>query len=184
MIRTAAPRTWVLAEFATPAALIDAARGVRAKGYQGVDAYSPYPLHGIDDALGLGRSKVPMIALIGGLSGVALAWGFQVWMNGIDYPLNVANRPTTAGAPYMVPIIFELGVLLAALSIFFGLLALSRLPQPWHPAFEVEAFRSASTHAFWLSVPLTDAARAAELEAQLKTAGAAKTSQVIEEVER
>lgn len=172
-------RTWVMGEFSTSEKLLVACRSLREKGFEGIDAYSPYPLHGIEDALGLKKSKVPLIALIGGLTGVFTAYAFQYWFNAVDYPLNVANRPPHS-APAFIPITFELGVLLAALSIFFGLLILSGLPRPHHPVFEVDAFRSASTHAFWISIPLTVHERAGEVEEALKAAGATQTAQVPE----
>ncbi len=175
-------KTWVLAQFDSPEALLGAARAAREKGYPALDAYTPYPLNGLEDALGLRRSKVPLIALVGGLLGIATAYGFQLYTNGFDFPLNVANRPPHS-LPAFIPITFELAVLFSSLFIFFGLMALSRLPQPYHPVFEVEAFRSASTHAFWLSVE-TDAAQAGGVEEQLRASGASEISQVQEEEER
>lgn len=175
-------RRYVLAEFDTSAKLLTATRTVREAGWTDLDTYSPYPLHGGEEALGLKRSKVPLIALIGGLSGVTLGYGMQWWTNAVDWPINVGNRLPHA-APSFIPITFELGVLLAALSIFFGLMALSRLPQPYHPAFELEAFRSASTHAFWLSVAVdADADRQAKLTEQLTALGATQVAPVTEEV--
>ena len=175
-------KTWVLAQFETPEALLQAARAAREKGYVGLDAYTPFPLNGMDEALGLRRSRVPLIALAGALLGIATAYSFQLYTNGYDFPLNVANRPPHS-LPAFIPITFELAVLFSALFIFFGLMALSRLPQPYHPAFEVEAFRSASTHAFWLSVE-TDAGQAGGVEEQLRSCGASEISQVREEEER
>ena len=173
------PDTWVLAELASPEALLAAVRRVRELGFTEVDTYSPFPLHGGDEALGLSRSRVPSIALAGGLTGVLGAWAMMSWMNGVDYPLVVGNRPPF-NAPTLIPVTFECGVLLAALAIFFGLLLLSRLPQPYHPAFEVEAFRSASTHGFWLGVRLVDVARREELEQRLGELGATNIAAVQE----
>ncbi len=167
----------MIGEFSTPHALVDATRTMRERGFTHMDTYSPYPLHGGSEALGLPRSKVPLLALIGGLTGVATAFTFQTWMNTIDYPLNVGGRPTFSW-PMWVPIMFELGVLLAAFSIFFGLLGLSRLPQPYHPVFESEAFRSASTHGYWLSVEAKGEQSSERISQELGALGATHTEVV------
>lgn len=174
--------SWVMAEFATPDALVDATRQMREKGFQGMDTYSPYPLHGGSEALGLPPSRVPFIALCGGLTGVVTALAMQTWMNSVDYPINVGGRPILS-LPAWVPITFELGVLFAAFGIFFGLLGLSRLPQPYHPVFESEAFRSASTHGYWLSVPQAVGQDATSVMDQLKALGATQVSVVTGEKE-
>ena len=174
--------SWVLGEFATPDALVAATRKMREAGFQGMDTYSPYPLHGGSEALGLPPSKVPFIALGGGLTGMITALAMQTWMNSVDYPINVGGRPILS-LPAWVPITFELGVLFAAFGIFFGLLGLSRLPQPYHPVFESEAFRSASTHGFWLSVPQAVGQDATAVMDQLKALGATQVSVVTGEKE-
>ena len=174
--------SWVLAEFATPDALVDATRQMREKGYEGMDTYSPFPLHGGSEALGLPPSRVPFIALGGALTGIFAAVSMMAFMNAYDYPLNVGGRPVLS-IPAYVPITFELAVLLAAFGIFFGLLGLSRLPQPYHPVFESEEFRSASTHGYWLSVPKAPAAAADDITNQLKTLGATHVTVVSGEKE-
>ena len=174
--------SWVLAEFPTPEALVDATRKMREKGHKDMDTYSPYPLHGGSEALDLPPSRVPFIALGGALTGIFGALGFQTFMNTYDYPLNVGGRPLLS-LPAWVPITFELGVLLAAFGIFFGLLGLSRLPQPYHPVFESEAFRSASTHGYWLSVPKAVEAKAEDITEQLKALGATHVQVVTGEKE-
>lgn len=143
--------TLILAEFADPHALVEATAKMRAKGYVNMDTYSPYPLHGSSEALGLKPSKVPFIALGGAMTGLITAFSFQTFMNTIDYPINVGGRPLLS-LPAWFPIMFELTILLCAFGIVFGLFALSRLPQPYHVAYELDAFRSATTHGFWLSV--------------------------------
>lgn len=169
--------SWVLAEFATPDALVDATRQMREKGFQGMDTYSPYPLHGGSEALGLPPSRVPFIALAGALTGLVTALAMQTWMNTIDYPLNIGGRPLLS-LPAWVPITFELTVLFCAFGIVFGLLGLSKLPQPYHPAFEFEAFRSASTHGYWLSVPHPTGQDATDTTNQLKSLGATQVTVV------
>ncbi|RKG89873.1 DUF3341 domain-containing protein [Corallococcus terminator] len=167
--------SWVLAEFATPDALVDATRQMREKGFQGMDTYSPYPLHGGSEALGLPPSRVPFIALGGALTGMVTALAMQTWMNTIDYPLNIGGRPLLS-LPAWVPITFELTVLFCAFGIVFGLLGLSKLPQPYHPAFEFEGFRSASTHGYWLSVPHPTGQDATDTTNQLKSLGATQVT--------
>ncbi len=163
---------WVLAAYREAEALLAAARSLRQSGRGAVDIHSPYPLPGTDEALGLGRSRVPLLALLGGLAGVATAIAMMVWMNAVDYPLNVGNR-LLAGKPVMVPVLFELGVLFSSFAIFFGMLALWGFPRPHHPVFEVEAFRSAAVDGLWLSaeVKAEDAERVAE---ELRRSGAAQ----------
>jgi hypothetical protein len=174
--------TWVLGEFADPHALVAATARMREQGFIHMDTYSPYPLHGGSEALGLPPSRVPLLALTGGLTGVITAFAFQTYMNTIDYPINVGGRPLLSW-PTWVPIMFELGVLLAAFSIFFGLLGLSRLPQPYHPVFESDAFRSASTHGYWLSVEARDGQTPERVQEALGALGATQTQVVTGERE-
>ena len=143
--------SWVLAEFRDEAALCAAARRLRELGHRRLDAYSPVPLHGIDEALGLRRSIVPLIALIGGVSGAVGGYVMQWWMNAVDYAINVGNRPFHS-PPANIPITFECGVLVSAIAIVVAVIALAGLPRTHHPVFEVEGFRTASLDALWLSV--------------------------------
>ena len=174
-------KLWTVAEFSTAEALLAAVRAVRERGHQDVDTYSPYPLHHGSEALGLKKSRVPMIAALGALAGVTTGYGVMYYMNAVDFPINVGNRLPHA-PPMFVPITFEFGVLLSALSIFFGLMFLSRLPQPYHPVFDHEAFRTASTHGFWISVAGAPASSDTEkLEADLKALGGTNVATMGEE---
>ena len=171
----------VLAEFAEPEPMVEAARKLRESGREGLDAYSPYPVHGIDQALALPRSKVPLVALIAGLSGAAGGYVLQWWTNAVDYEINVANRPPHAW-PTNIPVTFESGVLACVLTIFFGsLFYFFGLPRTYHPVFEVEAFRSASLDKFWLSAELLPGEEPADLERTLRELGAGRVTQVREE---
>jgi hypothetical protein len=174
--------SWVLAEFPTPDDLVKATNEMRLKGFQGMDTYSPYPLHGGSEALGLPPSKIPFIALGGAITGVLVAVSMQAWMNGIDYPLNVGGRPLMS-IPAWVPITFELAVLCTAFGIFFGILALARLPQPYHPVFEHDGFRSASTHGYWLSVPQLAGVDMQDVQSKLQSLGATQVTVVTGETE-
>ena len=143
--------SFVLGEFDTPEKLVDAGARLRELDLGKLDAYSPYPVHGIEEALGIPKSIVPRIALTGGLLGAIGGFSLIVYCNVLDYPINVGGRPTFSW-PSNIPITFESGILLTALSIFFGCMFLFGLPRPYHPVFECEAFRSASIDAFWVSV--------------------------------
>jgi Protein of unknown function (DUF3341) len=171
--------SWVLAEFKDEAAICAAARRLRELGHERLDVHSPVPLHGIDEALGLKRSVVPLIALVGGVTGAVGGYVMQWWMNAVDYPINVANRGFHS-PPTNIPITFETGVLLASLAIVLGLIVLSGLPRLYHPVFEVEGFRTASLDALWLAVEVK---REDEdpVARELERLGAVQVSRVPEE---
>ncbi len=175
-------RTYVLGLFPTGEALVKACHQVREKGFSDVDTHSPYPLHGGDEALGLKRSRVPRVALAGAVTGMVGGMGMMVWMNGMNWPLNVGGRPPVSPLAY-IPITFEITVLLTSLSIFFGLLVLMRLPQPYHAVFELEAFRSAATDGFWLSVAQAPGSNGQEASRALQSVGASQVTVVKESVE-
>jgi hypothetical protein len=169
--------TFVLGEFEEEAALLEAARALRAKGVGGLDLHSSYPVSGAEEALGLRRSTVPLVALIGGVTGAVSGYLLQWWTVGVDWPLNVGNRPPHS-PPAFIPVTFELGVLFASLAIFLGLLfAYFRFPRVHHPVFEVEEFRSASVDALWLSAEV-GRTEADEVAAELRRLGARNVSVV------
>ena len=142
-----ATKTFVLGEFRDAESVLVAARTLREANVGTLDAYSPYPVHGMEEALGLPRSRVPLMALVCGVSGACGGYLLQWWCNAWDYPLNVGNR-MTAGWPTNIPITFESGILMTALALFFGTIGFFfKLPRPYHPVFESEAFRSASLDA-------------------------------------
>lgn len=171
---------WILGEFQTPSALLKAVAQLRSEGHQALDTYSPFPLHGSSESLGLPKSRIPMIALMGGLIGATAGYLVQWLTNGVDWPLNVGGRPPHS-APVFIPITFESGVLFSALSIFFGLWLILKLPQPYHPVFESEAFRTASTSRFWLSLESeADDLRTRKLVERLQKLGALQVSVVPE----
>ncbi len=171
---------WVLGEFADEHGLLEAARELGRETRGRVETYSPFPLHGASEAVGLKRSKLPELALAFGLGGAAAAYLVQWYANAAAWPLNVGGRPPHS-APAFVPITFETGVLIAAFSIFFGLWMLLGLPRPYHPVFEVEGFRSASTDGYWLSVEAEQTSLSARLAERLRALGARQVSIVTEE---
>jgi hypothetical protein len=171
-------RSWVVAEFAAEDALLGAARLLRGQAVAELDLHSPVPLHGADEALGLKRSLVPRIALVLGVAGAVTGYLMQVGMVAIDWPINVGGRPPHS-APAFIPVTFELGVLFAALGIFFGLFVLWGLPRLHHPVFEVEGFQSASVDGLWLSA-VVETERAAAVTEQLRGLGARRVEIVRE----
>jgi hypothetical protein len=172
-------KSYVLGEFAGEAALVTAARLLREQGETGLDAHSPVPVHGIEEALGLRRSVVPLIALSGALVGTASGIAMQWWMNAVDYPINVGGRAMISPLTW-IPIAFETTVAVAALSIVLGLFALGGLPRLHHPVFEVEGFRTASVDGFWLSAEV-EPARAEAVAESFRKLGAKNVARVDEE---
>jgi hypothetical protein len=145
----------LLAEFKEPGALVKAARAVRAAGYRKLDAYTPYPMEEVLDALHLHHNHVPKVVLGGGLFGLAAGFGLQYWASVIEYPMNIGGRPFNSWPAFVVPA-FETTVLFAALAAAVGMLALNGFPQPYHPVFNVPAFLAASRDRFFLCVEAGD----------------------------
>ena len=145
----------LIAEFETPTELVEAAERARLAGYRRMDAYTPIPIEELSEALGLSRTRLPLLVLLGGIAGCLGGFGLEYWAAVIEYPLNVGGRPYNSW-PQFIPIVFETTVLGAALTCFFGMWALNRLPQPYHPVFNVAAFTRASTDRFFLCIEATD----------------------------
>ncbi len=145
----------LLAQFETPDEVIGAAERVRDAGYQKWDVHTPYPVHGMDTAMGLSDSRLGWIVLGSGLTGLLLAVSMMQWMNGYDYPLVIGGKPPEAYAS-MVPIMFELTVLLAALGATFGMFVLNRIPRHHHPVFYSERFEACSNDKFFISIEAED----------------------------
>ncbi len=145
----------LLAEFDTPGALIAAARKVKNAGFTEFDCYSPFPVHGIDAAMGIQRTKLPLLVFAGGLAGLFLGTLMQWWMNAYDWPWNVAGKPTWS-IPANVPISYETTILLSVLTTFFGMWAANKLPQVWHPFFRLDRFAKATDDGFFLGVEASD----------------------------
>ena len=145
----------VMAEFDNPTALVNAAREARAHGYRKLDAYSPFPIEELSEALDLHRNKLPLIVLIGGIVGLLTGYLMQYYVTGIYFPINIGGRPLHSWPMYIV-ITFELTVLFAAIAAVLGLLALCGLPMPYHPAFNVPRFSRASQNRFFLCIEATD----------------------------
>ncbi len=145
----------LMAEFAAPDVLIRAIRETRRAGYRRVEAYTPYPIEEVSEALELRRSKMPLLVLIGGLCGLSGGYLLQYWINLWAYPMNVGGRPMHSWPAFIVPT-FEMTILFAALFAVFGMFALNGLPQPYHPVFNVERFAEASRDHFFLVIEAVD----------------------------
>jgi hypothetical protein len=150
-----APIYGVVAEFDDQAALVAAARSLAEAGYDRFEAYTPFPVEELSETITPRRTLLPLIVLAGGVVGGAGGFFMQYYAAAIGYPLNVGGRPLNSW-PMFVPITFELAVLAAALAAVFGVLALSRLPMPYHPLFKVKEFERASQDRFFLCVEATD----------------------------
>lgn len=150
------PRAGLLAEFQSAEALVAATRALVASGVSRLEAYTPYPVPEVEDAMHLPRSAVGRRAFIAGVIGAAFAYWLQYYLAAVDYPVNIASFPAHSG-PAFIPITFETTVLFASLTAFFSFFALSSLPRLWHPLFEVPAFASATIDRFWLEIDPGDA---------------------------
>jgi hypothetical protein len=146
----------MLAEFERPEELVTAARRAREAGHRRMDAYTPFPIHGLSDAMGFRPTKLPLVVLLGGLIGCATALGMQWFSATIHYPLNVGGRPF-ASWPSFIPITFELTVLFASISAVLGMLGMNGLPMPYHPVFNAPRFAFASRDRFFLCIEAQDA---------------------------
>lgn len=149
------PRSLVLARFAGPRQLLNACTRLREAGYSRWDAHSPFPVHGLDRAMGLRQSPLPWIVLVLGLAGAAGGMLLQWWVAVRAYPLVISGKPLFSW-PAFVPVTFELGVLFGALGAVFGMLGLNQLPTLHHPIFESVRFERVTDDGFFISVESGD----------------------------
>jgi hypothetical protein len=154
-IQKESPTYGLLAEFNSPTAIVAAARKAYAAGYRKMDAYSPFPIEELSEAIGFHTNRVPLIVLASGLIGLLSGLGLQIWASAIEYPLNVGGRPFISW-PSFIPITFELTILLAAFGAVIGMFALNGLPQPYHPVFNAPRFELASRTHFFLCIEAKD----------------------------
>ncbi len=150
-----------MAKFEKPEQLLHAAHAAYEAGYRKMDAYSPYAVEGVAEAMGLHKTRVPLIILLGGICGALTAYGMQWYSAVIDYRLNVGGRPPHSW-PAFIPITFELTVLFAAIAGVIGMLALNGLPRLYHPVFNAPEFKLASQTRFFLCIEKDDALFQAE----------------------
>ena len=145
----------ILAEYTDPGALVHAADGVYKAGHRKFDTHTPFPIHGMDKAMGLGNSKVGYICLLGGITGLSIGTWLQWWTSQVDYPINISGKPFFAVEP-SIPVMFELTILFSAFAAVLGMFLLNGLPRPYNPLFYSEAFARATDDAFFLFVAAED----------------------------
>jgi hypothetical protein len=145
----------LLAEFQTPNALVHAAHCAYQAGYRRLDAYSPFPIEELSEALNFRRTRMPLVMFLGGLLGCVGGFFMQYYCMALSYPINIGGRPLNSW-PAWIPVTFEMTVLVSALSGVFGLLGLCGLPRPHHPLFAVPGFARATRDRFFLCVEATD----------------------------
>lgn len=154
-IAAAPPIYGMVAEFESAEQLVVAAERARSAGYRKMEGYSPFPVHGLAEAIGCNDNRVPWIIFGGGVTGAIVGLSLQYYVSVIDYPLNVGGRPLFSW-PHFVPVIFESSVLLAAFGAVFGMFALNGLPRPHHPVFNAPGFLRASQDRFFLAIEAGD----------------------------
>ena len=145
----------LMAEFETAGELVAAARRTKEAGFRKFDAYSPFPIHELDEAMDLHDNRVSLFTLIGGLIGCAGGFGLCSWVEAVALPLNIGGRPLIS-APMFIPITFELTVLVGGLTAAISMIMLNGLPSPYHPVFNVERFVNASRSKFFLCIESDD----------------------------
>ena len=145
----------ILARFDSPKSLMHAAEKVRDEGFEKFDCHSPFPIHGMDEAMGLKRSKLGYLIGFMGMSGALFGFGLQSWIHSIEYPMNISGKPIFAYPAYAI-ITFELMVLFSAIGAVFGMMFFNRIPRFHHPVFYSEKFSDVSSDAFYVSIEVDD----------------------------
>ena len=144
----------LMAEFDHADDLVAAAKAAKASGYHAVEGYSPMPIHGLSDVLGQ-KNHVALFTLGGAITGLLLGLGLELWVNLIEYPMNIAGKPDFSWPAFVVPA-FETTILFGALTAALGMFVMNGLPQPYHPLFNVPAFENASRNRFFLVIESKD----------------------------
>ena len=146
----------LMAEFETAGELVAAARRTRQAGFRKFDAYSPIPIHELDEAMDLHDNRVSLCTLIGGLIGCVGGFSLCSWVEGVALPLNIGGRPLIS-VPMFIPITFELTILVGGLTAAISMIVMNGLPRPYHPVFNVERFvATASRNKFFLCIEAED----------------------------
>jgi hypothetical protein len=166
-------------EFEDGPDLVRAARIVREQGYSKLDAFTPFPVHGIDEALGIPESKLGWIVVCCGTCGAAFALWLMWWTGSVDYPLVIGGKPLFA-VEFAVPITFELTILCSAFAAVFGMFGLNRLPRLYHPVFNFKNFQGATDDRFLLAIEATDSSFDPVRTVQLLRQAGARSAEVVE----
>lgn len=145
----------LMAEFSDPEEIVVAADKASKQGYRRLDAYTPFPVHGLDEAIGFHESKVPWIIFLAGVVGAISGFALQAWINVVDYPMNVGGRPYLSW-PSFIPVTFECTILFASFGAVIGMLGLNGLPRPYQPVFNAPRFDLASQDRFFLCIEAVD----------------------------
>ncbi len=145
----------VIAEFDSPAAILRAAETIRDAGYKRWDVHTPFPVHGLDGAMGLRNSRVGWFSFLGGTTGLTCGMLMIWWMNKADYPLAVGGKPLFSPI-YAFPISYELTILIGSFATLFGMLLLNRLPRLYHPLLKHPRFRNVSHDRFYVVIESAD----------------------------
>jgi Protein of unknown function (DUF3341) len=145
----------LMAEFEDPTALVEAARRAREAGFRKLDAYSPYPIEALTEALDIHDYKLPAVVLGGGILGGLAGYALCYWCSVIEYPLNIGGKPFHSVPAFIVPT-FETTILFAAFAAVLGMLGLNGLPMPYHPVFNAPRFALASRDRFFLCIEAKD----------------------------
>ncbi len=145
----------VMAEFDNPTDLLKATEEAYSAGYRKMDAYSPYPIEEISDALGFHTTRVPLVVLVGGILGGLSGYLLQYWISAISYPINVGGRPFQSWPAFII-VTFEMTILFGGISAVVGMLALNGLPMPYHPVFNNPRFSAATRDRFFLCIEAAD----------------------------
>lgn len=145
----------LMAEFETPEDVLHAAQSASDQGYRKLDAYTPFPVEGLNEAIGFHKNEMPLLVLLGGICGGVGGYLLQTYAMVWDYPMNIGGRPLHSWPSY-VPVTFELTILCAGIAAVFGMLALNGLPMPYHPVFNVDRFALASRSRFFLCIESRD----------------------------
>lgn len=154
-IEEVSPLYGLMAEFETAGELVAAARKTREAGFRNFDAYSPFPIHELDEAMDLHDNRVSLFTLIGGLIGACFGFGLASWVEAVALPLNIGGRPYIS-APMYIPITFECTVLFGGLTAAISMILMNGMPSPYHPVFNVERFANASRNKFFLCIESED----------------------------